>query len=94
MTRPTRPLTTAEKRQLFEAALREAVDRGVVYSHNGVDDDVDEALMAIASAYPHVTPDLIDAAERAFAGQLDGSNAARAEQEMRRRFGITTDDDA
>ncbi|APE38006.1 hypothetical protein BOX37_03945 [Nocardia mangyaensis] len=52
-------------------------------SATGLDLMTSTALRAVTRAHPHATEDLIAAAEAAFAGQLDGSNAAaeRAEQQ-------------
>lgn len=43
----------------------------------GLDDETKNALRVIARAYPHAGEESVEAARRAFAGQLDGSNAAR-----------------
>jgi acyl-CoA reductase-like NAD-dependent aldehyde dehydrogenase len=52
----------------------------------------EEALWAVARAYPDVADELVEAARAAFAGQLDGSNARARRvaleqqfEEMRRR---------
>ncbi|MGI5219362.1 hypothetical protein [Nocardia sp. CA-290969] len=46
-------------------------------SETGLDMETDEALWAIARAYPNVPSELVEVARQAFDGQLDGSNAAR-----------------
>ncbi|MEV5504867.1 hypothetical protein [Streptomyces orinoci] len=77
--------------------LRDSFHRGVLNALAGevctatlVDMDTDEALWAIASAEPADREELVAAAYRAFAGQLDGSNAARRAEEMQRRFDAWT----
>ncbi|MFJ6770234.1 hypothetical protein ACIQOV_04515 [Kitasatospora sp. NPDC091257] len=52
----------------------------------GPDDGTAEALRAIASTEPADREALLPAAYRAFAGQLDGSNAARRHEEPELRF--------
>ncbi|MBV7707886.1 hypothetical protein [Nocardia nova] len=53
-----------------------------MYPDNGLDKVVDDAIGEVAMGCPDPAPELIAAAERAFAGMLDGSNAARAQQEL------------
>ncbi|WP_187703038.1 hypothetical protein [Nocardia yunnanensis] len=61
----------------FDFMLSEvSAGRGFL-SSSGLDDETKHALRAIARAYPNVTDELVRAAYAAFAGQLDGSNAAR-----------------
>ncbi|SEL57965.1 hypothetical protein [Streptacidiphilus jiangxiensis] len=57
-----------------------------VHSCSGLDDDTETALWAIAEAHPDVSLELVDAARAAFAGQLDGSNAARWGEDLERWF--------
>lgn len=75
-------LTPEQLRGKFELALRIARTTGVVYPDNGLDKVVDDAIGEVAMGCPDPAPELIAAAERAFAGMLDGSNAARAQQEL------------
>ncbi|XVQ08068.1 hypothetical protein ACQP1W_36675 [Spirillospora sp. CA-255316] len=75
-----------ELRENFAAELESVLSGGGLRSENGFDTEVDEALWTIARAYPNVPVELVAAAYRAFAGQLDGSNArahrARLERQM------------
>ncbi|RKT09784.1 hypothetical protein BX285_6889 [Streptomyces sp. 1114.5] len=78
--------TEQELRQSFHAELERVVAGGGVRSCTGLDNDTSEALWAIASAEPADRGALVPAAYRAFAGQLDGSNAARWHEDLERRF--------
>ncbi|WP_433564577.1 hypothetical protein ACQP1O_04215 [Nocardia sp. CA-151230] len=71
-----------ELRENFDEVLTHVLAGRGVHTATGLDDDTQDALWAIAEAYPNATPELIDAARRAFAGQLDGSNAERWQEEM------------
>ncbi|MEV6095113.1 hypothetical protein [Nocardia sp. NPDC051981] len=71
-----------ELRQNFDEVLSHVMQGRGVHTATGLDDDTQTALWAIAEAHPNITPELIDAARRAFAGQLDGSNAARWREDM------------
>ncbi|MEU8921886.1 hypothetical protein AB0D10_13260 [Kitasatospora sp. NPDC048545] len=73
-------------RAVFEAVLAGALAGRGVPTCLGLDDDTDEALWAVESARPDVPPALVEAARRAFAGQLDGTNAARQRERIARRF--------
>lgn len=66
----------------FEEELASVSTGGGLRSETGMDADTDAALWAIARAYPDVTPELVSAARKAFAGQLDGSNADRRRAEL------------
>ncbi|MER7767171.1 hypothetical protein [Kitasatospora sp. NPDC096140] len=83
--RDRRP-TDRELRQIFHAELERVLTGGGPRSCSGLDNDTDKALWAIASAEPADREALAPAAYRAFAGQLDGSNAARWKEDLRRRF--------
>ncbi|MER7579678.1 hypothetical protein [Kitasatospora sp. NPDC097691] len=78
--------TDQELRQTFHAELERVVAGGGPRSCSGLDNDTGEALWAIASAEPADREALVPAAYRAFAGQLDGSNAARWKADLERRF--------
>ncbi|MFD0278035.1 hypothetical protein ACFVHB_29585 [Kitasatospora sp. NPDC127111] len=78
--------TDQELRQIFHAELERVLAGGGPRSCTGLDNDTAEALWAIASAEPVDRETLVPAAYRAFAGQLDGSNAARWHEELERRF--------
>lgn len=75
-------LTSEQLRGEFELALRIARTTGVVYPDSGLDHFVTGAIDEVAMGCPDPAPELIVAAERAFAGMLDGSNAAWAQQEL------------
>ncbi|MCU1643436.1 MAG: hypothetical protein JWN03_3711 [Nocardia sp.] len=61
----------------FDYLLSRILSGGGLLSCSGLDEETKNALWAIAGAGPDVTDDLVEAARRAFAGQLDGSNTAR-----------------
>ncbi|MEC3913330.1 hypothetical protein [Nocardia sp. CDC160] len=71
-----------ELRRNFDEVLSDVMQGRGVHTATGLDEDTQNALWAITAAHPNVTPELIDAARRAFAGQLDGSNAARWRADM------------
>ncbi|MFE3255931.1 hypothetical protein ACFXPS_12440 [Nocardia sp. NPDC059091] len=71
-----------ELRENFDEVLTHVLAGKGVHTATGLDDDTQDALWAIAEAYPNATPEMIDAARKAFAGQLDGSNAQRWQEEM------------
>lgn len=79
--------TEAELRRAFDEALRLAADEAAITSDTGLDSTVDDALIAIAEAAPNPPRELIRAAEAAFAGQLDGSNAAAQRRRSDEYFG-------
>ncbi|MEE1786716.1 hypothetical protein PUR71_28000 [Streptomyces sp. SP17BM10] len=72
-------------RESFHYHLQAALT-GEVRTHTGLDEDTDDALWAIASTAPADREDLVAAAYRAFAGQLDGSNATRRQEAYQRRI--------
>lgn len=76
--------TDDELRRNFERELASVTTGGGLRSETGLDVETDAALIAIATAYPAVTEDLVRAARSAFAGQLDGTNAAARRAELRR----------
>ncbi|HLS76870.1 MAG TPA: hypothetical protein VK083_08795 [Nocardia sp.] len=76
--------TDEELRRNFERELASVTSGGGLRSETGLDVQTDAALMAIAVAYPAVSEELVRAARAAFAGQLDGSNAAARRAELRR----------
>ncbi|GAB7188846.1 hypothetical protein ATKI12_8961 [Kitasatospora sp. Ki12] len=80
------PKDPEQLRAVFESVLAGTLAGRGVPSCLGLDTDTDEALWAIEMARPDVPPALVEAARRAFAGQLDGSNAARWRERMERRF--------
>ncbi|MFI1915030.1 hypothetical protein [Nocardia sp. NPDC020380] len=71
-----------ELRANFDEVLSDVLAGRGVHTATGLDDDTQDALWAIAEAYPDATPELIEAARHALAGQLDGSNAERWREEM------------
>jgi hypothetical protein len=76
--------TDDELRGVFEEELGSAVAGGPLRTDTGLDMETDEALVAIAMAYPAVSDALVAEARRAFAGQLDGSNAAARRADLDR----------
>lgn len=86
--------TREELIENFAEELDSVCNGGGLRSETGLDMETDEALWAIARAYPDVTEELVNGAREAFAGQLDGSNAERHRaklaaqiEEMRRARG-------
>lgn len=75
-----------ELEESFEEVLAGVLTGRGVPSASGLDEDTKNALRAIFRAHPDITEDLVDNARRAFAGQLDGSNAARRRAEIDRRL--------
>ncbi|MFE2286533.1 hypothetical protein ACFXDJ_20500 [Streptomyces sp. NPDC059443] len=68
----------------FETVLADVMTGRGVRSCTGLDSPTEEALWRIARADPDARAGLADAARRSFAGQLDGSNAARWHEELAR----------
>lgn len=61
----------------FENMLARVLEGHGLRTSTGLDQETRAALRAISDAHPAATAELVEAARRAFAGQLDGSNAAR-----------------
>lgn len=61
----------------FESMLARVLEGRGLRTETGLDQETRGALKAIALAHPNASEDFVAAARRAFAGQLDGSNAAR-----------------
>ncbi|AUG76249.1 hypothetical protein CFP65_1350 [Kitasatospora sp. MMS16-BH015] len=80
--RPTEEQLT----RTFNAVLEEALSGQGVRTCTGLDMATDNALWEIAEYGPAAPPELVDAARAAFAGQLDGSNAARWHAELARKI--------
>ncbi|WP_107654183.1 hypothetical protein [Nocardia suismassiliense] len=78
--------TEDELWQSFATALAAVRGGSGVSSDNGLDLRTVNALWEIVDAYPNIPEELIAAAHAAFAGQLDGSNAAAREAEIARAF--------
>ncbi|WP_245676912.1 hypothetical protein [Nocardia acidivorans] len=68
----------------FDSMLQRALSGGGLRTETGLDQQTMRALRDLRSAYPNASPELEAAARRAFAGQLDGSNAAARRAEMDR----------
>ncbi|MER7754738.1 hypothetical protein [Kitasatospora sp. NPDC097643] len=70
--------------------LTDALAGRGIRSCTGLDDDTENALWAICDADPDGPAgdraELVAAARRAFAGQLDGSNAARWRENLARKI--------
>ncbi|WP_378737199.1 hypothetical protein [Nocardia brasiliensis] len=75
-----------ELRGNFEELLASVRSGGGLFTESGLDTATENALLAIARAYPEVPDHLITAAHRAFAGQLDGSNAAAVKAATARKI--------
>ncbi|MBF6545153.1 hypothetical protein [Nocardia brasiliensis] len=75
-----------ELRLFFDEALTAVRAGAGVPTDNGLDLRTANALWEIAEAYPNIPGHLISAAEAAFAGQLDGSNAAARQAAINRAF--------
>ncbi|MFJ4188839.1 hypothetical protein [Kitasatospora sp. NPDC089509] len=79
-------------RRVFEAALADALAGRGVPDCLGLDDPTDRALWAVYDAAighgacPRSREELVADARRTFAGQLDGSNAARWREELARKL--------
>ncbi|WP_067473374.1 hypothetical protein [Nocardia amamiensis] len=78
--------TGDELRANFDELLASVLTGGGIYSESGLDMATEEALWMIARAYPDVPDELVDAAHAAFAGQLDGSNAAARQAAIARKI--------
>ncbi|WP_369636527.1 hypothetical protein [Nocardia sp. JMUB6875] len=61
----------------FDSLLARVLEGHGLRTASGLDQETKAALRAISDAHPNVTEELVEAARQAFAGQLDGSNAAR-----------------
>ncbi|WP_238011162.1 hypothetical protein KZZ52_22300 [Dactylosporangium sp. AC04546] len=75
-----------ELRANFEELLSSVRNGGGIYTHSGVDMETEDALWAIAKAYPHVTDELVRSARKTFEGQMDGSNSAARRAALERKF--------
>ncbi|MEU0540331.1 hypothetical protein ABZ319_10705 [Nocardia sp. NPDC005978] len=75
-----------ELEENFEQVLTGVLAGRGVPSSTGLDDDTKNALRAIFRAHPDVTEELVAHARRAFASQLDGSNAERRRAKLDRRL--------
>ncbi|MCX4779341.1 hypothetical protein [Streptomyces sp. NBC_01264] len=73
-------------RRTFESVLTNVLSGRGVRTETGLDSPTENALWAIRYAFPEAPDALVAAAYRAFAGQLDGSNAAAWQAEMDRRI--------
>ncbi|MFI0739640.1 toxin-antitoxin system YwqK family antitoxin [Streptomyces sp. NPDC021100] len=73
--------------RVFATVLKEVLSGQGLRNHTGLDMETDDALWEIAKYGPGAPPELVDAARAAFAGQLDGSNAARWRAELARKIG-------
>lgn len=80
--------TDAEMRRNFEGLLEKVRAGGAPHSDSGLDLDTEEALWAITRAHPDVPDELVAAARAAFAGQLDGSNAAARRAARARKIDV------
>ncbi|MET8422580.1 hypothetical protein [Nocardia sp. NPDC004860] len=72
--------------QTFEQVLASASEGRLVRTETGLDRPTRDALNAIARAHPNASEELVEESRSAFAGQLDGSNAARWREESDRKI--------
>ncbi|WP_405489158.1 hypothetical protein [Nocardia sp. NBC_00511] len=77
-------LTEEQLRGSFDFTLARILAGKGFLSGSGLDRETMTALEAIARVRPNVTDELVEAARRAFAEQLDGTNAARRRAERDR----------
>ncbi|MFF0489827.1 hypothetical protein ACFYTQ_12495 [Nocardia sp. NPDC004068] len=80
------PPTEEELRRAFAEELRSARTGGGLSTDTGLDSTTEAALWEILRAYPDVPTALVEEAERAFAGQLDGTNAAARKVRLEEMF--------
>ncbi|MCM1971024.1 hypothetical protein [Streptomyces sp. G1] len=78
--------STEQLRRNFDSVLTDVLSGRGVRTETGLDTPTENALWAIARARPSAPDALVAAAYRAFAGQLDGTNAAVWRAEMDRRI--------
>ncbi|MDD9377256.1 hypothetical protein M8Z33_11325 [Streptomyces sp. ZAF1911] len=78
--------STEQLRRNFDSVLTDVLSGRGVRTETGLDTPTENALWAIARARPNAPDALVAAAYRAFAGQLDGTNAAAWRAEMDRRI--------
>ncbi|MFI1915050.1 hypothetical protein [Nocardia sp. NPDC020380] len=76
--------TREQLQSSFERVLSQVLAGDGLSSETGLDDETQDALLAIARAYPNASEELVEAARHAFAGQLDGSNTKRWRAEWER----------
>ena len=81
-----RPMTLAEVRASFESLLSNPVPGARLPSETGLDDATGAALEAVWAASPNAPAELVAAARTTFAGMLDGTNAAAADQRRKAMF--------
>ncbi|WP_369636528.1 hypothetical protein [Nocardia sp. JMUB6875] len=95
--------TKEQLQDSFDFMLSRILAGGSFLTGSGLDEETMNALEAVAMARPDVPDNLVEAARRAFAGQLDGSNAARwraerdrvltGREEQSKRSRLTNSDD-
>ncbi|MFD7033835.1 hypothetical protein ACFWAR_37975 [Streptomyces sp. NPDC059917] len=73
-------------RRNFDSVLTAVLSGRGVRTETGLDHRTETALWAVRRAHPNPPDALVAAARRAFAGQLDGTNAAAWRAEMDRRI--------
>lgn len=73
-------------RRNFDAVLSEVLSGRGVRTETGLDQDTENTLWDIARAHPNASDELVAAARRAFAGQLDGTNAVARREELARKL--------
>ncbi|WP_024800392.1 hypothetical protein [Nocardia sp. BMG51109] len=75
-----------ELRRNFERELRSVTTGGGLTSESGLDSETEDALWAIADAYPDIPATLIDTARATFAEQMDGTHDAARKAALARKI--------
>lgn len=69
--RPEEQLSKDQLAQAFADSLEQAREHGVWTTDTGLSGDTEDAIMWVARAYPRADMSLVNAAEEAFARELD-----------------------
>ncbi|MFE3560440.1 hypothetical protein ACFXKW_37160 [Streptomyces sp. NPDC059193] len=70
----------------FHRMLASVLTGGGLHNHTGLDMETEGALWDVARAHPSASDQLVAQALRAFAEQLDGTHAARAQAAREQRL--------
>lgn len=73
-------------RRNFDSVLTQVLSGRGVRTETGLDAQTEKALWAVSRAHPDPPDALVAAAYRAFAGQIDGTNAAERRAETARKI--------
>jgi hypothetical protein len=78
------PLSDREIRANFDKAIKAAVELGQMPpSDQGFDEWTNDAIVAVAQAYPKTNPSLVRKARQEINGQLSGEHTTRREAMLR-----------